>query len=402
MADPAVITPTPKSPLPAIPGSQVPFGVNEMRLDVRHWLLVATLLLAIMLGTPRIWKHVENFPTGTDYRIPYQLSKDYWLYQRRVGQISDPATLFVLGDSVVWGEYVRPDGTLSHFLSAEAGAPDRFINAGVNGLFPLALEGLVRYYGHPLSHRKIVLQCNLLWMSSPKADLQTQKEEKFNHSRLVPQFRPRLPCYKADTSERLGAVVERNVSFISWVSHLQDCYFDQKSILNWTLEEDGGTPPARPNAYKNPFAQITLAVPSAPADDPERGPQSPRHKPWSASGSGPAQFEWVTPESSLQWGAFQRLVTLLRERGNDVLVVLGPFNQHMIAPESLAGYHKLHEAVAAWLAQNRVAHVIPEVLPSSLYADASHPLTDGYALLAKQLFKTPAFREWAGPAIQAP
>jgi hypothetical protein len=396
MGDPAVATPAPKAPLPTFPGSQVPFGVNEMRLSGRSWTLVVGALLLVMLGTPRIWKRVERFPTGVDYRIPYELSKDYWLYERRLGQITDPAKLFVLGDSVVWGEYVRPEGTLSHFLSAETGAPDRFINAGVNGLFPLALEGLVQSYGQPLRHRKVLLQCNVLWMSSPKADLQTQKEEKFNHSRLVPQFRPRIPCYKADANERLEAIVERNVRFVSWVGHLQDCYFEQKSILNWTLEEDGGNPPTRPNAYKNPFTQITMVVPSAPGDDPQRGPQSPRHKPWSAGGSGPTQFEWVTPESSLQWGAFQRLVNLLRARDNDVLVILGPFNEHMIAPESQAGYRKLRDAIAAWLAHNHVAHVTPEVLPSDLYADASHPLTEGYALLAKRLYQEPAFQKWVG------
>src|SRR6185369_2095556 len=113
----------------------------------------------------------------------------------------------------------------SHFLNQEAKRPGQFINAGVNGLFPLALEGLVDHYGGVLRHRKIILHCNLLWMSSPKADLQIKKEEKFNHSRLTPQFSPRIPCYRADANERLGAIVERNVRFSSWVSHLQDCYF---------------------------------------------------------------------------------------------------------------------------------------------------------------------------------
>jgi len=393
MAEPTV-APPPKPALPTFPGSKVPFGVNEMRLGAGQWLLVIVLLVVVMIATPHVWTHLERFRTGPDYRIPYELSKDYWLYHRRRAQINDPAKVFVLGDSVVWGEYVRPDGTLSHFLNARSGATDRYVNAGVNGMFPLALEGLIRYYGQPLRHRKVMLQCNLLWMSSPKADMQTTKEEKFNHSRLVPQFRPRIPCYRADASERLGAVVERNVSFVSWVSHLQDCYFDQKSILSWTLEEDGSTPPNRPNAYKNPLSQITMAVPSAPATEPQRGPDSPRHKPWSAGGNHPSRFEWVTPQSSLQWAAFQRLVMLLRERGNEVLVVLGPFNEHMIAPESQAGYRKLHEAAVAWLTLNQVRHVTPEVLPSELYADASHPLTEGYALLAKRLGETPAFRDW--------
>jgi len=39
------------------------------------------------------------------------------------------------------------------------------------------------------------------------------------------------------------------------VTHLQVTCFGQKSILNWTLEDDGSDPPHYPNAYKNPFAQ---------------------------------------------------------------------------------------------------------------------------------------------------
>ena len=353
------------------------------------------LLALIMFLTPHVWKHVERFQTGPDYRIPYELSKDYWLYQWRLEQVTDPKRVFVVGDSVVWGEYVLPDGTLSHFLSEETGQAGEFVNAGVNGLFPLALEGLVRYYGHPLHNRKVVLHCNVLWMSSPKADLQITKEERFNHSRLVPQFRPRIPCYKADANERLGAIIERHVGFISWVTHLQDCYFAQKNILSWTLEEGDGDPPTHPNVYKNPLAQISLKVPSAPANDPQRGPRSARHRPWSQNGGRGVHFDWVTLDSSLQWGAFQRLVKLLRDRGNDLVVVLGPFNEHMIADESKPGFLKIRDGIAAWLEQNHVPHVVPEVLPSELYADASHPLTDGYALLAKRLWTNETFRAWA-------
>jgi hypothetical protein len=174
---------------------------------------------------------------------------------------------------------------------------------------------------------------------------------------------------------------------------LQNAYFGQKSILDWTLADDGGDPPHYPNSDKNPLAQITLRVPSAPAVDPLRGPASPRHKPWTQNG-GPTSFDWVSLESSLQWGAFQRVVATLRSRGDDVFVILGPFNEHMIAPESRAPYLKLRDGVTAWLEENKVPHWAPEVLPSSLYADASHPLTDGYALLAKRTMTNESFQAW--------
>jgi hypothetical protein len=383
---------------PGAPGTsavpRVPFGANEVRLTGRQWFMALAIFGVVLLVTPWVWARIERFDTGPDYRIPYQLSKDYWLYHRRLCQADVRGKVLVLGDSVVWGEYVAPDGTLSHFLNQETGATNRFVNGGINGLFPLAEEGLLTYYGRPLRHEKVILQCNVLWMTSPKADLSTEKEEQFNHSRLVPQFSPRIPCYKADANERLNALVQREVPFLQWVDHLQDAYFGQRSILNWTLEDDSGSPPRYPNAYRDPLRQITLVVPSSPRQDPLRGPQSPRHKPWSTDGRGTTRFEWVSLDSSLQWAAFQRVVGRLRERGNDVLVVLGPFNEHMMAEDNRPAFHQLQDGIAAWLRQNRIPTVVPETLPSELYADASHPLTQGYALLAKHLCEDMQFRKW--------
>lgn len=367
--------------------------VNEVRLNARHWTMVFGILAIVALLTPVLWKKLEHFQTGPDYRIPYALSKDYWLNERRLQQLA-PTNVIALGDSVVWGEYVLPDGTLSHFLNEQSGQPGMFVNAGVNGLFPLALEGLVRYYGGPLRHRRVILHCNVLWMTSPKADLHTEKEERFNHADLVPQFSPRIPCYKADLNQRLAAVVERHFTFSEWATHLQIAYFGQKSILNWTLAEDGSDPPRYPNAYKNPFAQITFAIPPEPTVDPERGPGSPRHKPWSTTGEGKTRFEWVELDRSLQWAAFQRLVRFLRSRGAEVLVVVGPFNEHIMAVENRPAFRQLRDGIADWLRKNDVACLVPEPLPSALYADASHPLTEGYAELAKRLYTDATFQSW--------
>src|SRR5229473_1614014 len=367
--------------------------VNEVRLNARHWIVAFAILAIIGLLTPALWKRLERFEPGPDYRIPYGLSKDYWLYEPRLQPIA-PTNVVVLGDSVVWGEYVRPDGTLSHFLNEQSGQPGKFVNAGVNGLFPLAFEGLIRDYGGPLRHRKVILHCNVLWMSSAKADLSTDKEERFNHAELVPQFFPRIPCYKADLNHRLGAVIERHFTFSEWATHLQIVYFGQKSIPNWTLVDDGRDPPHYPNAYKNPLAQITLTIPTEPAVDPERGPNSPRHKPWSITGEGSTRFEWVELDQSLQWAAFQRTVNLLRSRDNEVFVLVGPFNENMMAAENRPAFRRLRDGIADWLAKHNVACLVPETLSSALYADASHPLTEGYRLLADRLYGDATFRSW--------
>jgi hypothetical protein len=86
----------------------------------------------------------------------------------------------------------------------------------------------------------------------------------------------------------------------------------------------------------------------------------------------------------------------LRNRGNDVLVLLGPFNEHMIAEDNRAAYADLHDSILSWLKANHVTAIAPDPLPTELYADASHPLTQGYELLAKNLYADPIFQAWLG------
>ena len=378
----------------ASPAPMPPFGVNEMRLGPREWLWTIAIVLICAVVIPRAWKVFESFSPGPDYRIPYALSKDYWLWQRRLELANRPDQIVVLGDSVVWGEYVRPDGTLTHFLNQRVGTPDHFVNAGVNGLFPLALEGLVSDYGQSLHHRKVIVHCNMLWLTSPKADLSTDREENFNHSRLVPQLSMRIPCYRADANERLSAVIEPHMGLFEWVNHLQSAYYNQKSIPMWTLADDGRDPPGYPNAWRNPLAPLTSGIPGEPASDPARGPTSPRHKPWNLPSTETAHFEWVDLNSSLQWKGFERLIALLRERNNDVLVLLGPFNEHMVAPDQRPAYIQLRDQIYKELNNANVFAIMPEALSSNLYADASHPLTDGYAALADTIYRDETFARW--------
>ncbi len=293
MESPAIEIISPPATPPA-PKNVVPFGVNEVRLNAREWIVALAIVLTCAVAIPPIWKQAERFHPGSDYRIPYALSKDYWLYQRRLDQIDDPGRIPILGDSVIWGEYVRPNGTLSHFLNGEAGRPDRFVNCGVNGLFPLAMQGLVDDYAASLKNKKVIVHCNILWLTSPERDLSTDKETSFNHSRLVPQFFPRIACYQADANERISAVLDRRVGFYSWVNHLRDAYYQEQSIPRWTLDDDGNDPPTFPNAWKNPLGPLKEGIPQEPAADPDRGLSSPRHKPWTAGGAEPATSTGLT------------------------------------------------------------------------------------------------------------
>jgi len=161
-----------------------------------------------------------------------------------------------------------------------------------------------------------------------------------------------------------------------------------------TLENDGGAPPKYPNAWKSPLAPITMNVQGEPATDPERGPTSPRHVSWIESGHTEVNFDWVPLNQSLQWQAFQRVTADLRARGNNVLVIIGPFNENMIAAQQRPTFHAMRDDIAKWLTATGVPHIAPETLPTDLYADSSHPLTQGYALLAKKITADPAFIAW--------
>ena len=79
-----------------------------------------------------------------------------------------------------------------------------------------------------------------------------------------------------------------------------------------------------------------------------------------------------------------------------MFVVVGPFNEHIMAPENRAAYLAIRDGAAAWLARENIPHTLPEILPSELYADASHPLTAGYELMAKRVVADPAFQMWIG------
>ncbi len=107
-------------------------------------------------------------------------------------------------------------------------------------------------------------------------------------------------------------------------------------------------------------------------------------------------MEWVTPESSLQWQAFRRLAKRLQGRGSDLLVVVGPLNEHMMNDETRVKYVGFRAAVTDWLKAEEIRFVVPRVLPSTEFADASHPLTEGYERLANRLAAEPVFRAWLG------
>jgi len=348
---------------------------HYVRLSGRQWLVVAAALLASVGLGPLVWERIEGFNPGGDYRVPYELSNDYWLYHRHCRRACEQEKILVVGDSVVWGHYVEPDQTLSHYLNELSGS-DKFVNLGADGTHPAALQGLLKYYGSDISGRTVLLHLNPLWMSSSKHDLQTTKEFRFNHPELVPQFAPKIPCYKAPLFTRIRIAIRREMPFANWTSHMRAAYFQNLDLAAWTIE----------HPYDCPVMAMTQKLPEPRA--PERPPQtsSPPKEPKKQD------MAWVDLEGSLQWQFFRRAVQRLQERGNSVFVLVGPFNEHMLTDQNKVVYGKLKEGIEAWLQANRIPYLIPAALPPKCYVDASHPPAEGYALLAKTLVDSPSFK----------
>jgi len=244
---------------------------HALRLSAREWVAVLVCLLALIVLAPAVWDRAEG-----------KLSNDYWHYRRHCRRACDSERTPVIGDSVIWGHYVAPDQTLSHYLNELAGR-ERFANLGLDGTHPAALEGLLKYYADGISRRAVLLHFNPLWMTSKKHDLQTTKEFHFNHPRLVPQFRPQIPCYRATFSTRLWAVTERYVPFFSWTSHLRCAYWENMGLHTWTLEHPAA----------NPLTPLRAGL---PAPLPAGEPVPPQRPDAEARKQNPA---WVEPESSL-------------------------------------------------------------------------------------------------------
>ena len=203
---------------------EVPFSSNNVRLSLGEWAVAIPIIAAVFVFAPSLWQRAEKLDPVADGRQPYSLGDDYWLYSRLARQACDQSKCLVVGDSVVWGHYVEADQTLSAHLNKLAGK-SQFSNRGLDGARPAALMGLVDYYGRDVSHQKVLLHFNLLWMGNKKTDLQEKKEDpSLNHTALIPQFFPTIPCYPTkwkNFSDKLGKVVGRNVPILGLARHLQ-------------------------------------------------------------------------------------------------------------------------------------------------------------------------------------
>ena len=55
---------------------------NAFRLTGRQWMGVGVFAVALYVLTPVAWQRMEKLETGPDYRTPFELNSDYWLWSR--------------------------------------------------------------------------------------------------------------------------------------------------------------------------------------------------------------------------------------------------------------------------------------------------------------------------------
>jgi hypothetical protein len=364
---------------PEISREQALYGSVEMPLSAPQWICVAAVVLVVLAGLPLVGGLSETFKPGPDYRVPYDMSNDYWLFERYSRLAASESKTLVVGDSVVWGEYVAPDETLSHYLAALPGEKE-FANLGLDGMYPAAQIGLLKLYGEGISNSRVILHFNPLWMASREHDLREGKEFRFNHPQLLPQFSREIPAYKASFADRLAIVAERLLPFRPWVRHWRWECLGGADLAKWTLA--------------HPYSKPISAVAKYAEGDP---PSKRTNLSWKERGATVQDFPWVELRESPQWRAFRDSVELLRRQGNTVLVVIGPFNEYMLTSRSCEGYHRVADEVREWLHENGVLYFVPPSLPSEYYADASHPLSKGYAMLGREILASEAFARLVQP-----
>jgi hypothetical protein len=353
------------------------FSSNTIRLSLREWGCVVLICVISFLLIPVAWSGMEQYEPGADYRLPYRISDDYWMFERWSEHSSAKYPFLVLGDSVVWGQYVKSEHTLTHFLNEQAGK-EVFANLGVDGIHPMAMAGLIRYYGKDIKNKAVLLHLNPLWMSSKKHDLQTDEEFRFNHPRLVPQVYPDLACYNPTFPEIVDIGAERYVPFFTWIRHMKAVYFENMAIHDWTMQYP----------CNNPLSAINFKAP-APKNEPKSSPVS-----WRERGILEQEFPWIRPESSRQYAAFIEVMELLAAQGNSIFVLIGPMNTHILTKDSRARYNEIKSDIERRLEEDGISFLSAHDLRSEYYADASHPLNDGYSRIARELLASNVFRKW--------
>jgi hypothetical protein len=339
-----------------------------INLTLREWLVVLLLAVGLTAVVPLIPFRPRKPLVDRDYRIPYALSNRYDLYRRFTNLSAAQFPTILIGDSVVWGQFSSRDETLSHHLN-EITKQRRYINAGLDGMHPIALAELLEHHAPAIQKKDVILQFNPLWLmiNSPN---QNQPDDPLRNR---PGLVPRLAADANGTfQERLEGTVARLVQgspFDWWGDRITETRVD---FLAWSLD----------HPYESPLKAISSGLP--PSED----SYTVRRVPWDRSEKVKLDALWPVLEGHGQWKAFERVLDLLEARQNRVMVLLGPMNEHMMSDRMRAGYLALKRKIQNKIESREILCFVAPPLKSAHYSDICHPLGAGYEELARELLKS--------------
>jgi len=353
---------------------------NAMLLSVKEW-AAAILVAGAVTGVVYFgWDSWERFEPGPDHRETCwaELQSDYWAWMRWCRVARERHDVLLVGDSVVWGQEVPNDQTISHYINKFLG--DEIIaNLGNDGLHMAGIGGIVSHYGDYLGDTKVILQFNPLWVSNDSRDLHGAKKSRYHHPRLIPQLDPRITYYH-DLNTRLGYLAEHYFRVFPFVRHIMANYFDNTSISTWIMD----------HPYDNPFAAITFQA--APVMAESQG----KSLDWETKEIKIADYPFVDLAESIQFECFLHAIDKLKSMNTQVFVMLGPFNDHFLTPESRERLLATIESAKTFLNERGVPYfdTIAIGLPSKTFGDSCHLLRDGHEMLGRAFASDPVFREW--------
>lgn len=353
---------------------------NGMILTVREWVATIVLVTTVTATVYYGWRSWEHFAPGPDHRETCwaELQSDYWAYMRWCKTARATNDILLLGDSVIWGQEVRNDETISHYLNVYLGKP-MVANLGNDGLFMAGIRGIVKYYGDFLGDTNVIVEFNPLWMTSPTRDLHGPKKSQYHHPRLIPQFDSRINYYH-DLNTRIGYQIEHTFRVFPFVRHLMANYYDNTSISGWMMD----------HPYNNPFAAITFEASPVMAESQGKSID------WVTKKMKTADEPFMDPAESIQFECFMNALDMLKKKNTRVFVLIGPFNTYYLTPESR---QRCFDMIA------KVKKIFDECgypyfdsldigLPSTIYGDSCHLLKEGHDLLAQSFVADPSFRKW--------
>ncbi len=353
---------------------------NSIVLTGREWLIILAVFIAASLFVYNGWFRWEKLPVEPDFRSTCWDARmsDYYAYMEWSRYARDHYKILLIGDSVIWGQEVDNNQTISHFLNEELGS-EKVANLGIDGLTLAALNGMVTWYGRYLKDTNMIVELNPLWMSSPMRDLRGKWH--FHHPRLVPQLDRRIKYYKS-LNERVGYLFEHALKLPPFVRHQMVNSFDNKSVAAWLID----------HPYKNPLSAITLQ--SVPMMKEKQGLGTS----WEDRKGADKRFDepFLAPSESIQWECFVKALNKLKSRNVNVFVLLGPFNTYNLTEESRGKCFATMDAIKKELDGMGVPYFdsTHDLIPSRDYGDGCHALAGGHALLAESMYGDPAFRKW--------